>query len=179
MVVETQNTMQCFAWVNTKQWLSKTKARFPKQPLLKWVCTVQQIDYREVWKIEGKIKCLTGEGKLGFYSLSYRNLFKRRRFEKSGVDPFKMAVTWFTRFWDKKIWDKLDEPNRPSQFKKPLCVVCLMAGKSRKENYYGRRNFLLTTSAINATLIASTRLKGWRLRLERKIILYLGALNIA
>ena len=30
-----QNAMQCFAWVTTKQWISKTKARFPKQPLLK------------------------------------------------------------------------------------------------------------------------------------------------
>ena len=35
LVIETQNTIQCFARVTTKQWLSKTKARFPKQPLLK------------------------------------------------------------------------------------------------------------------------------------------------
>ena len=28
----------------------------------------------------------------------------------------KIAVTWFTWFWDTKIWDKLDEPNRPSSF---------------------------------------------------------------
>ena len=39
--------------------------------------------------MEGKINCLTGEGKLGFYSSSYWNLFKRKRFEKLGVDPFK------------------------------------------------------------------------------------------
>jgi len=68
-------------------------------------------------------------------------------------------------------------PPHPS-FKEPLCVVLLMVGKSKKVNYNGRRNFLLTTSAINVTLIASTRLKGWRLRL-RKIILHSGALNFA
>lgn len=36
-------------------------------------------------------------------------------------------------------------------FKKPLCAVFLKVGKRKKVNYYGRRNFLLTLSAINVT----------------------------
>ena len=42
--------MQCFAWVTTKQWLSKTKARFPKQPFLKEVYFLTTLQSLEKWK---------------------------------------------------------------------------------------------------------------------------------